>query len=83
MKNVYDFLDTLNLGEVEVFESYTQEAISNVFDNGQIGKYAVALVTIYNQRTKPEFTFEDAKKLNPIEALEGIQVTDPKVTTQP
>lgn len=83
MNNVNEFLDTLTLGEVEFYETYTGEGIGEVYDAGLIGKSTVALYTILQRRTKPEFKVEDAKTVKTMEAYDALKAfNDPKVTPE-
>lgn len=83
MNNVNEFLDTLTLGEVEFYETYTGEGIGEVYDAGLIGKSTVALYTILHRRSNPEFKIEDAKKVNTMAAYEELKAfNDPKETPE-
>lgn len=78
-----ELLDSMTLGEVEFFETYTGEGIGEVYDNGHIGKGTIALYTVLQQRINPDFKIEDAKKVNTLEAHKAIEdYTDPKVTPE-
>lgn len=78
-----EFLDSMTLGEVEFYEDYTGEGIGEVYDNGHIGKGTIALYTVLQQRTNPDFKLEDAKKVNTLEAHAAIEgFTNPKVTPE-
>jgi len=83
MDNVNEFLDSLTLGEVEFYETYTGDGIGEVYDNGLVGKSTIALYTILQRRTRPDFKVEDAKTVNTIAAYEALKaLNDPKVTPE-
>lgn len=83
MATINEFLDTLTLGEVEFFEDYTGEGIGEVYDNGLIGKGTAALYTILRRRTDPNFSIEEARKVNTMKAHEEITAfSNPKETPE-
>lgn len=83
MATLNEFLDDLTLGEVEFYEDYTGEGIGEVYDNGLIGKGTAALYTILRRRTNPEFSIEDARKVNTLKAHEAITAYEiPKETPE-
>lgn len=79
---VSDFLDSLNLGELEFFEEESGLSIGDVYENGFIGKATVYLITILRQRTDPKFTLEDARKLNPVAAYDEVSSYNPKEASE-
>jgi hypothetical protein len=72
--------NSLTLDEVELVENLTQKSIETIMDDGvPRGRALKALVFILRKRIDPEYTIEQAGKVNLAEAAEIFQsVNNPK-----